>query len=512
MTSLMSMNTLFLNTSSEVRLNSFATNFASTIKPNDNTFYQLYSWHDVIFLQQLINSNGLFGFLKNVIINLPLLLTKGIIAPAINWLIFNLKLVPYIFKYVLFSNNLSMAERLANLDVVNGELMETIADSSVLEMNLMGKIYQREHLYFREVLFHALDALELSTWMNYTLNNKDTVVNTNNVTLTINDNSTTLLYSLEKNILTNTNSIAELTKNDTKVGPLFSSLVHDNKDSGTVLNNYSHPFHLVDPSPWPFCTSMALWYMALTVVSVFHNYVAEASTLLYGLVYLIFSLAAWWRDVIRESTYEFKHTPYVRRGLLLGMTLFIVSEVMFFFGFFWAFFHSSLVPSPYIGGVWPPHTLSVVSPWELPLVNTLCLLLSGVTLTISHRQLNGLPYYNHFISVRWQTLNRLITWLQVTIFLGVFFLGCQAFEYYYAGFTFQDTVYGGTFYILTGLHGMHVLVGTIFLIVCLWRASRLHFTLWKQVGFKSAVWYWHFVDVVWIFLYLVIYIWGNSSI
>jgi len=509
---MLSLKTLTLNSSSEVRLNNFASTFASTIKPNDHTFYQLYSWHDMIFLKQLINSTGLFSFLKNVIINLPLLLTKSIIAPSINYLVFNLKLIPYIFKYVLFSNNLSMSERLANLDLVNGELMETIADSSVVDMNLMEKVYQREHLYFREVLFHGLDSLELSTWMNYSLINKSSLEGNSNVSLTINDTITNLVYTLQKPILSNINSNLELIKTETKVGPLFSAGVHDKKDSGTVLNNYSHPFHLVDPSPWPFCTSMALWYMALTVVSVFHNYVAEASTLLYGLVYLIFSLAAWWRDVIRESTYEFKHTPYVRRGLLLGMTLFIVSEVMFFFGFFWAFFHSSLVPSPYIGGVWPPHTLSVVSPWELPLVNTLCLLLSGVTLTISHRQLNGLPYYNHFISVRWQTLNRLITWLQVTIFLGVFFLGCQAFEYYYAGFTFQDTVYGGTFYILTGLHGMHVLVGTIFLIVCLWRASRLHFTLWKQVGFKSAVWYWHFVDVVWIFLYLVIYIWGNSSI
>jgi len=252
--------------------------------------------------------------------------------------------------------------------------------------------------------------------------------------------------------------------------------------------------------------------MALTVVSLFHNYLNGLSNLLFGFVYLAFSLAAWWRDVIRESTYEFKHTPYVRKGLLMGMMLFIISEVMFFFGFFWAFFHSSLVPSPYIGGVWPPKMLQVVSPWELPLVNTLCLLLSGVTLTISHRQLNGLSYYNYFGSSQWALINRLIVWLQITIGLGVFFLGCQAFEYYFAGFTFQDTVYGGTFYILTGLHGMHVLVGTIFLIVCLWRASNLHFTLWKQVGFKSAVWYWHFVDVVWIFLYLVIYVWGNKVI
>jgi len=335
----------------------------------------------------------------------------------------------------------------------------------------------------------------------------------------INENSSTLgglmvntLYVEDLMEVTTTPVLTQVSENQIKKHPLNDITNHYNKIIGNVFTNYSHPFHLVDPSPWPFCTSIALWYMALTVVSLFHNYLNGISNLLFGFVYLAFSLAAWWRDVIRESTYEFKHTPYVRKGLLMGMMLFIISEIMFFFGFFWAFFHSSLVPSPYIGGVWPPKMLQVVSPWELPLVNTLCLLLSGVTLTISHRQLNGLSYYNYFGSSQWALINRLIVWLQITIGLGVFFLGCQAFEYYFAGFTFQDTVYGGTFYILTGLHGMHVLVGTIFLIVCLWRASNLHFTLWKQVGFKSAVWYWHFVDVVWIFLYLVIYVWGNKVV
>jgi len=334
----------------------------------------------------------------------------------------------------------------------------------------------------------------------------------NENTSTLNGLMTNTLYVEDLIEVTTTPVLTQVSENQMKKHPLNDINNHYNKIIGNVFTNYSHPFHLVDPSPWPFCTSIALWYMALTVVSLFHNYLNGISNLLFGFVYLAFSLAAWWRDVIRESTYEFKHTPYVRKGLLMGMMLFIISEIMFFFGFFWAFFHSSLVPSPYIGGVWPPKMLQVVSPWELPLVNTLCLLLSGVTLTISHRQLNGLSYYNYFGSSQWALINRLIVWLQITIGLGVFFLGCQAFEYYFAGFTFQDTVYGGTFYILTGLHGMHVLVGTIFLIVCLWRASNLHFTLWKQVGFKSAVWYWHFVDVVWIFLYLVIYVWGNKVI
>ena len=291
----------------------------------------------------------------------------------------------------------------------------------------------------------------------------------------------------------------------------FSPVTHAIYEKKTIYSPFSHPFHIVDPSPWPFCTSLALWFLALNTVATVHSYMEfNILSFLMGLLYLLFSLAGWWRDVIRESTYEFKHTPYVRRGLLLGMMLFIVSEVMFFFGFFWAFFHSSLVPSPAIGGVWPPVTIMVISPWKLPLVNTLLLLLSGVTLTISHRCLVYLPYYNQAEFVIEKIIGLIMLWLRRTIYLGIFFLFCQAFEYYFASFTFQDTVYGGTFYILTGLHGLHVLVGTIFLIVCLWRTSLLHFTVWKQVGFKSAVWYWHFVDVVWIFLYLVIYVWGNA--
>jgi len=295
------------------------------------------------------------------------------------------------------------------------------------------------------------------------------------------------------------------------VNPTFSLESYELHQYKHILKNpFKHPFHLVDPSPWPLCTSLGLWYLTLTTVCFFHNFVASAFNILFGILYLAACLAFWWRDVIRESTYEFQHTPYVRRGLLVGMMLFIISEIMFFFGFFWAFFHVSLVPSHNIGGIWPPIFIDTINPWQLPLVNTLCLLLSGVTLTIAHRQLNGIAFYNQLEVVLMTKVARLLLWMQVTIGLGSFFLMCQALEYYLSPFTFQDTVFGGTFYILTGLHGMHVIVGTIFLIVCYWRASRLHFTAWKQVGFKSAVWYWHFVDVVWIFLFIVIYLWGGN--
>jgi len=534
-------NSIILNNSnmSVEQTNKFSSVFSTQLTPQDPLFYYLYSWHDIVFLQQLVNVQGAFSIVKNIIVNLPFVFNKLVLTPAINWFSFHVALLPVVLRYVLTPNaKSSFIDRLQDFTEAKAVLVEQnlstwVAQAENNHLDVANIVLNYEPVYFRESLFNNLNNRML---LQYTKNalayNQANVINLNinatsaisNILESKNVNSQILDARLELGNFTivSKNSInANATKVVSPVvanavntlnHPLFSAEVHNAKHTGNVLNNYSHPFHLVDPSPWPFCTSIALWYTALTTVSVFHGYLSGFSAVLYGVLYLVFSLAAWWRDVIRESTYEFKHTPYVRRGLLNGMTLFIVSEVMFFFGFFWAFFHSSLVPSPYIGGVWPPHMLEVISPWQLPLVNTLCLLLSGVTLTISHRQLNALPYYNHFISIRWQTLHRLIKWLQITIALGVFFLGCQAFEYYYAGFTFQDTVYGGTFYILTGLHGLHVMVGTIFLIVCLWRASRLHFTLWKQVGFKSAVWYWHFVDVVWIFLYLVIYVWGNKVV
>jgi len=264
---------------------------------------------------------------------------------------------------------------------------------------------------------------------------------------------------------------------------------------------------MVTPSPWPFCVALNLFYLLLSTVMVFH-YKFSVIFPVFSLLCLAISLMFWWRDVIRESTFEFKHTPYVRRGLLLGFIMFIISEIMFFFGFFWGFFHVSLVPTWYIGGIWPPAFIDVISPWGLPLVNTLCLLLSGLTLTIAHGYLNNIIYFNSFKTV-YVVNQKLLYWLFITIAFGSFFLMCQGIEYYLSPFTFQDTVYGATFYILTGLHGLHVIVGTIFLIVCFYRASNYHFTIWKQVGLKAAVWYWHFVDVVWIFLFLVIYCWGS---
>ncbi len=431
----------------------------NTISPLTSTFYVIQTWSDSIFLNFLMKTQGFFGFLQQGFTN--------------------------------YIKNL-----MASISV-----QATIGDATgVANLNYRDTLLSVEKYYIRQRLFGSVSSITTLEQFTQAL-----IVNSQS-------NQESVLSIVTTNTMGQVVAISEkVSVNQQTSYSLFSPVVHYNNEHKTVFSTYSHPFHLVDPSPWPFCTSIGLWYLAFTTVAFFHNFLSSAFNIVFGLIYLGLALAFWWRDVIRESTYEFKHTPYVRRGLLTGMLLFIISEVMFFFGFFWAFFHASLAPSHMIGGVWPPAIIAAISPWQLPLVNSLCLLLSGVTLTIAHRQLTSLPYYNQTVSLQWPLVRRLILWLQVTVFLGVFFLSCQGVEYYLSPFTFQDTVFGGTFYILTGLHGFHVLVGTVFLLVCLWRASRLHFTLWKQVGFKSAVWYWHFVDVVWIFLFIVIYIWGGLS-
>jgi cytochrome c oxidase subunit 3 len=211
---------------------------------------------------------------------------------------------------------------------------------------------------------------------------------------------------------------------------------------------------------------------------------------------ILFLMYCWWRDVIREGTFEGQHTESVQTGLKWGVLLFILSEVMFFFAFFWAFFHSSFNPSPVIGGVWPPIFMTVLDPWKIPLLNTVILLTSGATITWAHH------------SIVWGSRKQASTALVVTIILAVIFTALQAFEYVTSPFNISDSVYGSTFFMATGFHGFHVFIGTCFIAVCLVRLLLNHFTREHHFGFEAAAWYWHFVDVVWLFLFLTIYWWG----
>nr|YP_011014828.1 cytochrome c oxidase subunit III [Gergithus frontilongus]WQB38509.1 cytochrome c oxidase subunit III [Gergithus frontilongus] len=257
----------------------------------------------------------------------------------------------------------------------------------------------------------------------------------------------------------------------------------------------NHPFHLVTKSPWPIITSTNL--MTTLLGTVIWMTKKEMKTMILGTMMLMMCMMIWWRDVIRESTFQGNHTKKVTMGIKMGMILFITSEIMFFFSFFWSFFHSSLSPSIELGMNWPPKSIKPFNPMEVPLLNTIILLSSGVTITWSHQSMMNNKLKNSLKS------------LLMTIILGIYFTFLQKWEYNQSTFSISDSIYGSTFFMSTGFHGLHVIVGTIFLITCLVRMKKLHFSMNHHLGFEMAAWYWHFVDVIWLILYIMIYWWSK---
>nr|APX39524.1 cytochrome c oxidase subunit 3 [Oulema melanopus] len=257
----------------------------------------------------------------------------------------------------------------------------------------------------------------------------------------------------------------------------------------------NHPFHLVDCSPWPILGSFNVMTLMMGLIKWFHLY--NMNLFLISTISMLFIMFLWWRDIIREGTYLGLHTLKVNIGLRLGMILFIVSEVFFFISFFWGFFHSALSPSIELGMEWPPKSISTFNPLEIPLLNTIILLSSGLTVTWAHHSL----IENNFKSA----FNGLI----LTIMLGIYFTILQAYEYIEAPFTIADSIYGTTFFMATGFHGLHVMIGTTFLTICFIRHYYNHFSPIHHFGFEAAAWYWHFVDIIWLFLYISIYWWGS---
>ena len=267
------------------------------------------------------------------------------------------------------------------------------------------------------------------------------------------------------------------------------------------------PYHLVDPSPWPLVAAVGAGTLVFGIITWAHGLdpppVWTKLPFFAGLAIVLFTMAAWWHDVLKESHTPGLHTPVVRIGLRYGMTLFIASEVMFFVGFFWAFFHFALYPEHVLGTAtpaWPPVGVTTFDPFHLPLMNTLILLLSGTTITWAHHAL----IHND--------RKHLVMGLGFTILLGLTFTTFQAIEYSGAPFKFWGGgVYPSVFFLATGFHGFHVMVGTAFLIVCWFRARGGEFSPERHFGFEAAAWYWHFVDVVWLFLFVAVYLWGAGS-
>jgi len=256
---------------------------------------------------------------------------------------------------------------------------------------------------------------------------------------------------------------------------------------------YKHPFHLVTPSPWPLLGSVSA--LVLVIGLVISWYSKGSTLLLLGLLLIILTCTLWWSNIIFESLVQGLHTIRVQTGLRLGMCLFIVSEIFFFIGFFWAYLHCSLSPNVELGSCWPPLGLTSLSAFHLPLLNTVVLLTSGATVTWSHASLKAGYTSSRYLA------------LCMTLFLGSLFTLLQGYEYHISSFCISDGAYGSCFYLATGFHGFHVIIGTLFLGIRLWRIHALHFTPSRHLGFEFACWYWHFVDVVWIALYLIIYIW-----
>jgi cytochrome c oxidase subunit 3 len=260
----------------------------------------------------------------------------------------------------------------------------------------------------------------------------------------------------------------------------------------------NHPYHLVQPSIWPLIGSVSALALFGGLVMWMHDNPYGPYLFFAGVIGVVFTMFSWWADVIREA-HSGDHTPIVQLHLRYGMILFIASEVMFFVAWFWAYFNAALFPSAAesVGGVWPPAHTAVMDPFGWPLLNTMILLCSGTTVTWAHHALIN------------NDRKGLIMGLWVTIALGLLFTSVQAYEYAGAAFGFTDNIYSSTFYMATGFHGAHVIIGTIFLIVCLFRSYAGHFKPEQHFGFEAAAWYWHFVDVVWLFLFLWVYVWGG---
>nr|AKK32523.1 cytochrome c oxidase subunit III [Henschiella sp. PJ-2015] len=257
----------------------------------------------------------------------------------------------------------------------------------------------------------------------------------------------------------------------------------------------NHPYHLVDFSPWPLTSSIAGMTLTSGMIMWFH--MKNMNLFMLGFMIMILSMIQWWRDITREGTFQGKHTNKVIFGLKMGMILFIISEIFFFLSFFWSFFHSSLSPTIELGMKWPPLNIMPFNPMHVPLLNTMILLSSGMSITWSHHSIMNSNYMQTKYS------------LMLTIILGIYFTILQAYEYIEASFSISDSIFGSTFFMATGFHGLHVIIGTIFLIMTLMRHNFKHFSNKHHFGFEAAAWYWHFVDVVWLFLYISIYWWGS---
>lgn len=267
-----------------------------------------------------------------------------------------------------------------------------------------------------------------------------------------------------------------------------------------MAHEKNHDYHILPPSIWPLLTGISVFVMLFGAVIWMDNH-SNPYLFLMGFVGVLYNMYAWWSEVIVES-HQGDHTPVVRIGLRYGFIMFLMSEVMFFAAWFWSFFKHAMYPmgpqSPAIDGQFPPVGIETFDPWHLPLINTLILLCSGAAATWAH---HALVHDENKEDVKYGLI--------LAVVLGLIFTGFQAYEYSHAAFGLAGNIYGANFFLATGFHGAHVIIGTIFLFVCYLRVRKGHFSAEKHIGFEAAAWYWHFVDVIWLFLFAAVYVWGQ---
>nr|YP_010582862.1 cytochrome c oxidase subunit III [Dolichovespula kuami]UGB89875.1 cytochrome c oxidase subunit III [Dolichovespula kuami] len=260
------------------------------------------------------------------------------------------------------------------------------------------------------------------------------------------------------------------------------------------MQKSNHPYHEVTHSPWPLMLSINSLIFMMSFVKWLHF--TNLDLIILSTLNIFLILMQWWRDIIRESTFQGMHSFSTQKNLKSGMILFIISEIFFFISMFWAYFHVSLSPSIEIGMLWPPKNIIMFDPYNIPLLNSIILISSGMTITLSHHYL-----MNNKLSLS-------IQMLYLTLLLSTMFSIIQIYEYNQAPFTIADSIFGSIFFLTTGFHGIHVLIGSLFLMICLIRLIKKHFSMNRHFGYEAAIWYWHFVDIVWLFVFMWLYWWS----
>nr|AGN73940.1 cytochrome c oxidase subunit III [Aphis glycines]AGW80615.1 cytochrome oxidase subunit III [Aphis glycines] len=257
----------------------------------------------------------------------------------------------------------------------------------------------------------------------------------------------------------------------------------------------NQPYFILNLSPWPILMAFNTFNLMISNIMTM-NFKFNLILLINFLMIIMISML-WWRDVIRESTFQGNHNFFIMNLIKFSMILFIISEMFLFISFFWNFLHNSLAPSIELGLNWPPKNISFFNPLLIPLLNTIILLTSSFTITLTHFYLLN------------NSKKKTIIFMNLTIILSIYFLMLQMLEYNQATFTFSDSIFGSSFYMATGFHGLHVIIGTIFLMTNLMRMLKLHFSFIHHIKFELAAWYWHFIDIIWLFLYMTFYWWNN---